>query len=199
MMEIARKIVLASLNPGKLREFNAIFAPLGIEVISQQDLQIPAAPEPHPTFIENALAKARQASAQSGLPSLADDSGVCVDALQGAPGIHSARFAGPNANDDQNNYHLLNLLKNESNRRAKYVCALVYIQHPSDPEPIISTGTWYGEIIDTPKGIHGFGYDPYFYLPDYQQTAAELDPQLKNTISHRARAMHELLLKLRHE
>jgi XTP/dITP diphosphohydrolase len=199
MTLIARQIVLASLNPGKLREFNALFAPLGIEVISQQDLQIPAAPEPHPTFIENALAKARQASTLSGLPSLADDSGICVEALHGAPGIHSARFAGPNANDDQNNHHLLELLKNESNRRAKYVCALVYIQHATDPEPVIATGIWHGEIIDTPKGTEGFGYDPYFYLAEYQQTAAELDPQLKNTMSHRARAMHELLQKLRHE
>ena len=199
MTSIARQIVLASLNPGKLREFNALFAPLGIDVISQQDLQIPAAPEPHPTFIENALAKARQASALSSLPSLADDSGICVDALRGAPGIHSARFAGLNANDDQNNQHLLSLLKNESNRRAKYVCALVYIQYPTDPEPLIAIGTWHGEVIDTPKGIHGFGYDPYFYLAKYQQTAAELDPQLKNTISHRALAMHELLQKLRHE
>jgi XTP/dITP diphosphohydrolase len=109
MTSIARQIVLASLNPGKLREFNALFAPLGVEVISQHDLQIPAAPEPHPTFIENALAKARQASTLSGLPSLADDSGICVEALHGAPGIHSARFAGPNANDDQNNQHLLDL------------------------------------------------------------------------------------------
>lgn len=199
MMSIARQIVLASLNPGKLREFNALFAPLGIEVISQQDLQIPAAPEPHPTFIENALAKARQASTLSGLPSLADDSGICVDALQGAPGIHSARFAGPNANDDQNNLHLIDLLKNEPNRRAKYVCALVYIQHATDPEPVIATGIWHGEIIDTPKGAHGFGYDPYFYLAEHQQTAAQLDPLLKNTISHRGRAMHELLQKLHHE
>ena len=199
MTSIARQIVLASLNPGKLREFNALFAPLGIDVISQQDLQIPAAPEPHPTFIENALAKARQASALSSLPSLADDSGICVDALRGAPGIHSARFAGLNANDDQNNQHLLSLLKNESNRRAKYVCALVYIQHPTDPEPVIATGIWHGEIIDNPKGIHGFGYDPYFYLDEHQQTAAELDPQLKNTVSHRALAMHQLLQKLRHE
>ncbi len=199
MTSIARQIVLASLNPGKLKEFKALFAPLGIDVISQQDLQIPAAPEPHPTFIENALAKARQASALSGLPSLADDSGICVDALQGAPGIHSARFAGPHANDDQNNHHLLDLLKNESNRQAKYVCALVYIQHPSDPEPIIATGTWHGEIIDTPKGIHGFGYDPYFHLVEHQQTVAELDPQLKNTISHRALAMQELLQKLHYE
>jgi XTP/dITP diphosphohydrolase len=199
MTLIAKQIVLASLNPGKLKEFNALFAPLGIEVISQQDLKIPAAPEPYPTFIENALAKARQASALSGLPSLADDSGICVEALLGAPGIHSARFAGPNANDEQNNQHLLELLKNESNRSAKYVCALVYIQHATDPEPVIATGIWHGEIIDTPKGIHGFGYDPYFYLAEHQQTAAELDPQLKNIISHRALAMHELLQKLRHE
>jgi len=199
MTVIARKIVLASLNPGKIREFNALFAPLGIEVIGQQDLQIPAAPEPHLTFIENALAKARQASALSGLPSLADDSGICVDALKGAPGIHSARFAGPNANDEQNNQHLLELLKNESNRQAKYVCALVYIQHPSDPEPIIATSAWQGEIISQARGNHGFGYDPYFYLAEHQQTAAELEPQLKNTVSHRAIAMQELLRKFRNE
>lgn len=199
MSLIAKKIVLASSNLGKLAEFNALFGPLGIELISQQALGIAPAPEPFFTFVENALTKARQASSISGLPSLADDSGICVEALDGAPGIHSARFAGPDATDTQNNEHLLDLMKNHTNKRARYVCALVFIRHTNDPEPIIASGTWNGEIIDSPRGANGFGYDPFFFLPDLGQTAAELSPALKNKISHRALAMQELMLKISHE
>lgn len=195
----SKKIVLASLNLGKLREFNYLLAPLNITLIAQQELQIPAAPEPYMTFVENALAKARQASTISQLPSLADDSGICVEALHGAPGIHSARFAGPQASDAQNNAYLLEILKNEPNRRAKYVCALVYLRYPADPEPIIASGVWHGEIIDTPLGSHGFGYDPYFFIPEYQQTAAELEPSVRHQVSHRARATQNLIEQLRHE
>ena len=199
MSFIAKKIVLASSNLGKLAEFNALFGPLGIELISQQALGIAPAPEPFFTFVENALTKARQASSISGLPSLADDSGICVEALDGAPGIHSARFAGPDSTDTQNNEHLLDLMKNHTNKRARYVCALVFIRHTNDPEPIIASGTWNGEIIDSPRGANGFGYDPFFFLPDLGQTAAELTPALKNKISHRALAMQELMLKISHE
>lgn len=199
MSVMAKKIVLASSNLGKLAEFNALFGPLGIELISQQALGIAPAPEPYFTFVENALTKARQASTISGLPSLADDSGICVEALDGAPGIHSARFAGPDATDTQNNEHLLRLMKNHTNKRARYVCALVFIRHPSDPEPIIASGSWNGEIIDSPRGANGFGYDPFFLLPDLGQTAAELPPALKNKISHRTLAMQELMLKISHE
>ena len=195
----SKKIVLASLNPGKLREFRELFKPLNIELISQHDLNIAAASEPYSTFVENALGKARQASQLSGLPSIADDSGICVDALNGAPGIYSARFSGENATDEKNNHHLLNLLKNESNRKAKYYCSLVLLRHANDPEPIIACGSWYGEIIDTPRGSNGFGYDPYFYIPEYERTVAELDPAIKNKISHRALAMQELLNKMKHE
>lgn len=193
------KVVLASNNAGKLAEFRALLHPLEIEVIAQQDLQIPAADEPFDTFIENALAKARQASLLSGLPSLADDSGVCVEALNGAPGIHSARFSGLGATDEKNNSYLLQMLKNETNRAAKYVCALVLITHPKDPEPIIAQASWHGEIIDLPKGSYGFGYDPYFYLPKLGKTAAEIEPSLKNQMSHRALAMQELLQKISYE
>jgi XTP/dITP diphosphohydrolase len=199
MSFIAKKIVLASSNLGKLAEFNALFGPLGIELISQQALGIAPAPEPFFTFVENALTKARQASSISGLPSLADDSGICVEALDGAPGIHSARFAGPDATDTQNNEHLLDLMKNHTNKRARYVCALVFIRHTNDPEPIIASGAWNGEIIDSPRGANGFGYDPFFLLPDLGQTAAELTPALKNKISHRALALQELMLKISHE
>lgn len=199
MSFMAKKIVLASSNLGKLAEFNALFGPLGIELISQQALGIAPAPEPFFTFVENALTKARQASSISGLPSLADDSGICVEALDGAPGIHSARFAGPDSTDTQNNEHLLDLMKNHTNKRARYVCALVFIRHTNDPEPIIASGTWNGEIIDSPRGANGFGYDPFFFLPDLGQTAAELSPALKNKISHRALAMQELMLKISHE
>ena len=191
-----QKLVLASNNAGKVREFRELLAPLDFEVIPQGDLGIPAAEEPHHTFVENALAKARHASAASGMPALADDSGICAHALQGAPGVYSARYAGENGDDAANNRKLINALKDQSNRGAHYVCALVMVQSEHDPEPLIVQTRWYGEFIDTPKGQYGFGYDPYFYLPALGKTAAELGPAEKNRISHRGQALRELIAQL---
>ena len=191
-----QKLVLASNNAGKVREFRELLEPLDFEVIPQGDLGIPAAKEPHYTFVENALAKARHASAVSGMPALADDSGICAHALQGAPGVYSARYAGENSDDAANNRKLLNALKGHSNRGAHYVCALVMVQSEHDPEPLIVQTRWYGEFIDTPKGQLGFGYDPHFYLPALSKTAAELEPAEKNRISHRGQALLELITQL---
>ena len=191
-----QKLVLASNNAGKVREFRALLAPLNFEVIPQGELGIPATEEPHHTFVENALAKARHASAYSGMPALADDSGICAHALNGAPGVYSARYAGLNGDDAANNQKLIAALKDQSNRGAHYVCALVMVQSEHDPEPLIVQTRWYGEFIDTPKGAHGFGYDPYFYLPALGKTAAELEPEEKNRISHRGQALRELIAQL---
>ncbi|MEO5862530.1 MAG: RdgB/HAM1 family non-canonical purine NTP pyrophosphatase [Burkholderiales bacterium] len=187
---------MASRNPGKLREIEVILAPLGIEIVSQQELGIPDADEPHFTFLENALAKARHASALGGLPALADDSGICVDALQGAPGVHSARYAGEPKSDVRNNEKLVRELTNQANRQAHYYCIMAWIRDANDPEPIIAEGAWRGEIILAPRGTNGFGYDPYFFLPKLGKTSAELDPDHKNRISHRALALRQLIQKL---
>lgn len=191
-----KQLVLASNNPGKLREFQALLAPLGWEVIPQAQLGVTEAEEPHATFVENALAKARHASQSTGLPALSDDSGICVDALGGAPGVHSARFAGEPRSDLRNNALLVEKLTGQANRKAHYVCVLVLVRSASDPQPIIAEGEWYGEIIDTPRGSGGFGYDPYFLLPEMAQTAAELDASLKNNLSHRGAACRRLLARL---
>jgi len=191
-----QRLVLASNNAGKVREFRELLAPLLCEVIPQGDLGIPAAAEPHHTFVENALAKARHASAASGLPALADDSGICVDALDGAPGVYSARYAGEHADDAANNRQLQLALQNHTNRQAHYVCALVLVRSPQDPEPLIVQTRWYGQIAEQPSGSHGFGYDPYFYLPDLGKTAAQLEPSEKNHLSHRGMALRELLRQL---
>ena len=191
------KVVLASNNSGKLREFKMMLEPIGIEVLPQGELDIPAADEPHASFIENALEKARHASRASGLPALADDSGICVDALNGAPGIHSARFAGEPSNDTNNNLKLVTTLSGIQNRSAHFVCALVLVRHPLDPEPIVAIGSWYGQIIDTPKGAGGFGYDPHFYLPELDKTAAELTPEEKNRLGHRGLALNQLITQLK--
>lgn len=191
-----QKLVLASNNAGKLREFQALLAPFQYEVIPQGALAIPAAQEPYLTFVENALAKARHASAASGLPALADDSGICAHALNGEPGIHSARYAGVNGNDAANNQKLLQALQNKTDRGAHYVCALVMLNNASDPEPLIVQTRWYGTVIDEAKGNNGFGYDPHFFLPELGCTAAQLDPSEKNLISHRAQALRELISKL---
>jgi XTP/dITP diphosphohydrolase len=193
-----RRLVLASDNPGKLREFGALLLPLGIEVIAQRDLGVTGAEEPHETFIENALAKARHASAQTGLPALADDSGLCCIALNGAPGVRSARFAGDTANDAANNAELIRRLANRVDRRAHYTCVLVAVRSHDDPEPLIADARWQGEIVTAPRGSHGFGYDPHFLLPELGRTAAELDPAQKNRISHRGLAMNEMARKLAH-
>jgi len=191
-----QKLVLASNNAGKLREFQALLAPLDFEVIPQGELGIPSAEEPHHTFVENALAKARHASAASGLPALADDSGICAHALNGEPGVYSARYAGENGDDAANNHKLIAALANESNRGAHYVCALVMVQSEHDPEPLIVQTRWYGQIVDQAQGENGFGYDPYFFLPELEKTAAQLDPAQKNLISHRGQALRELIAQL---
>ncbi|MBI5752932.1 MAG: RdgB/HAM1 family non-canonical purine NTP pyrophosphatase [Hydrogenophilales bacterium] len=192
-----KKLVIASNNPGKLREIDRILQPLGLEVLPQSAFNIPEAEEPYCTFIENCLTKARHASELAGLPALADDSGICVDALNGAPGVYSARFAGEPKSDQRNNEKLIELLKHESNRKAHYYCVIILVRHPHDPQPIIAEGAWHGEIIDTPRGSGGFGYDPYFLVPALGQTGAELPPDVKNGMSHRGKALAELVEKLK--
>ena len=194
-MEITR-LVLASNNPGKLREFVRLFAPLGIEVIAQSDLGIREADEPHLTFVENALAKARHASAAAKLPALADDSGICVRALDGAPGVQSARYAGEPKSDQRNNEKLVAAVHETRDRHAHYVCVLVLVRHAADPEPIIVDGAWHGLVIDTPRGSGGFGYDAYFLDATTGMTAAELPLEMKNKLSHRGKAMRALIVKL---
>ena len=193
------KLVLASNNQGKLAELQAMFAPLGVELVRQGDLGVGEAEEPFRTFVENALTKARHASRQTGLPALADDSGLCVAALDGAPGVYSARYAqraGGEKSDAANNALLVSNLAGRADRRAWYVAVLVYVRSADDPQPLIGEGVWHGEILDTPEGEHGFGYDPHFYLPELGATAASLDPDEKNRVSHRARALRQLLDKL---
>ena len=192
-----KKIVIASSNPGKLREFAALLAPFDFDVVPQSALGVTEAPEPHATFIENALAKARHASRSTGLPALADDSGICVPALHGAPGVFSARFAGEPKSDQRNNEKLLADIGPHRDRRAFYYCSLVLVMHADDPHPLIADGQWHGELIDAPRGVGGFGYDAYFYLPEYKLTAAELAPEIKNRVSHRGLAMQSLAEKLR--
>ena len=184
-----RKLVIASTNAGKLREIGQILAPLEIDVLPQSALGIPEAQEPYDTFIENALAKARHAAAGSGLPALADDSGLCVDALGGAPGVHSARYAGEPRSDERNNAKLLQALHEQENRRAHYYCIIVLMRHARDPQPLIAQGLWHGEILREPRGSGGFGYDPLFLVSGLGQTGAELAPARKNLISHRAKAL----------
>lgn len=191
------KIILASANAGKLREFSQLFATQQIRVLPQSDFNIPECPEPHPTFIENALAKARHASKHSGLPALADDSGICAHALNGAPGVHSARFGGEHPKSDAANNAKLNAaLAAKTDPRCYYVCILALVRHEQDPQPIIAEGIWQGIWQPEASGSNGFGYDPHFFLPQYGKTAAELDPQVKNTVSHRGQALQQLLAKI---
>lgn len=187
-----RKLVIASNNPGKLREIGHLLEPLGIEVLPQSAFNVAEVDEPHCTFVENALAKARHASKCTGLPALADDSGICVDALHGEPGIHSARYAGELKSDERNNQKLVEALTNQTNRNAHYYCVIVLVRYADDPQPIIADGAWHGEIILQPRGSGGFGYDPYFYLPQLGKTAAELPLEQKNRISHRGKALARL-------
>lgn len=191
-----KKLVLASNNAKKMKELNALLAPLGFEVIPQGQLGIPEAEEPHCTFVENALAKARHAAQLSGLPALADDSGLCVDTLGGAPGVYSARYAGEPKSDARNNAKLLADLAGQSNRSAHFYCVLVLVRSADDPQPIIAEGEWPGEILEAQRGADGFGYDPLFYLPAFDKTAAELDSALKNQLSHRGIAMQKLTARL---
>ena len=191
-----KKIVLASNNAKKMNELNALLAPLGFEIIAQGQLGIPEAEEPHCTFVENALAKARHAAAHSGLPALADDSGLCVEALHGAPGVLSARYAGDPKSDARNNEKLLTELAGQGDRRAHFACVLVLVRSAEDPQPIIAEGEWHGTILDAQRGADGFGYDPLFYVPTHCQTAAELDGAIKNKLSHRGQAMQKLIARL---
>ncbi len=190
------KLVLASNNAGKLREFQALLAPMNFEVIPQGQLGIPASEEPYDTFVENALVKARHASKASGMPALADDSGICVNALGGQPGVYSARYAGEPADDAANNQKLIAALSHMEDRAAHYVCALVMVQHANDPEPLIVQTRWHGLFQDEAVGLNGFGYDPHFFLPDLNLTAAQLAPEQKNRISHRGQALRELISQL---
>lgn len=190
------EIVLASNNAGKLREFSAFFEPYGITVIPQGKLNVGECPEPYNTFIENALAKARHASRETGRPALADDSGICATALNGMPGVHSARYAGEHKSDADNNAKLAQALQHESNKEVWYACVLVLVRNPDDPQPIIIDGVWQGEWLDEARGDNGFGYDPHFYVTQYKQTAAEISTTLKNRISHRGRAMLALMQKM---
>lgn len=190
------EIVLASNNAGKLREFSAFFEPYGIKVLPQGEFNVPECPEPHCTFIENALAKARHASAITGRPALADDSGICATALNGAPGVYSARYAGEHKNDADNNRKLGQDLSQYDNKEVWYACVLVLVRSADDPQPIIVDGTWQGVWQDEARGDNGFGYDPHFYVSQYRQTAAEISTTLKNRISHRGRAMLALMQKM---
>ena len=190
-----KSLVLASNNKGKLREFQAMFAELGVDVINQGALGVEACPEPFGTFIENCLAKARHASKMTGRPAMADDSGVCVNALNGMPGVLSARFAGEPSNDEANNRLLVERLQGKDDRRAHYTCVLTAVRTPDDPEPLVA-GECEGKIAFEPAGEGGFGYDPHFFVPEYGRTAAELTAEEKNRVSHRGKAlvqMHKLL------
>ena len=193
------RLVLASNNAKKAAELHAMLAPLDIEIIAQAELGVSEAEEPHLTFVENALTKARHAAAAPGLPAIADDSGLCVDALGGAPGVQSARFGGEPKSDARNNARLLEALADfpdPEQRRAYFCSVLVLVRHAEDPLPLIADGQWHGEILPAARGEGGFGYDPLFWVPELEQTAAELDAKLKNTLSHRAAAMRHLLARL---
>ena len=192
-----KRLVLASNNPGKLKEFAEMLAPFDFEVLPQSAFAIPEAEEPHPTFVENALAKARHAARLSGLPALADDSGLCVAALGGAPGVHSARYGGEPKSDARNNARLLADLAAHGDRRAHYVCVLVLLAHAEDPQPLIVEAEWHGEILREARGSGGFGYDPLFLLPELGVSSAELSATRKNELSHRGRALAQLLERLR--
>ena len=191
-------IVLASNNAGKVREINQLLAPADIGVRPQGELSIDEADETGLSFVENAIIKARHAAQASGLPAIADDSGLEVDALNGAPGIYSARYAGVNANDRANCDKLLAALGGlpETERSARFQCVMVYLRHATDPTPLICQGTWEGRILDAPRGDNGFGYDPVFYVPDQQRSAAELDASTKNALSHRGQALQQLVQRL---
>jgi XTP/dITP diphosphohydrolase len=195
---VLERLVLASSNPGKVKEFRRLLAPLRIDVVAQGELGIADAEEPHVTFVENALAKARHASALARLPALADDSGICVAALGGAPGVQSARYAGEPRSDARNNAKLVAALAGVADRRAHYTCVLVLTRHAQDPEPVIAEGRWHGRIIDTPRGSGGFGYDPHF-LDASGMTGAQLPLEHKNAVSHRGQALRTLIERLAEE
>jgi XTP/dITP diphosphohydrolase len=194
---MSRTLILASNNAGKLKEFSALLAPINFDLHTQSEFNVPEAEEPHVTFVENAIAKARHASRLTGLPALADDSGVCVNALGGAPGVYSARFAGEPKSDQRNNEKLIADLAAHADKSAYYYCVLVFVRHADDPQPVIADGRWNGEMIAQPRGQGGFGYDPYFWIPALQKTAAELTAEEKNSLSHRGQALRALIEKLK--
>lgn len=196
---MSKTTVLASGNPGKVREFNQLLSSLDFEVVPQSRFAVPEAEETGLTFIENAILKARNATQHTGLPALADDSGLEVDALNGAPGIYSARYAGPGAGDAENLEKLLAMLNGvpDERRTARFQCVLVYLRHALDPTPLICQGTWEGRILTAPRGSGGFGYDPVFLVPALGQASAELPPEVKNALSHRGQALRQLYQSLR--
>jgi XTP/dITP diphosphohydrolase len=195
-MSMSKVIVLASNNAGKVREFNTLLGPVGYVLRPQSEFNVPEAEEPYPTFVENALTKARHAARLTGLPALADDSGVCVNALGGAPGVLSARYAGEPKSDANNSQKLVADLAAQGDRSAYYYCVLVFVRHADDPQPVIADGRWDGEIVAEARGEGGFGYDPHFWLPSLGKTAAELSAAEKNSCSHRAQALRALVDKL---
>jgi XTP/dITP diphosphohydrolase len=194
---MSRNLVLASNNAGKLKEFSQMLAPLGFDVRPQGAFNVPEAPEPHATFVENALEKARHAARLTGLPALSDDSGICVNALNGAPGVMSARYAGEPKSDARNNEKVIADLTAHADKSAYYYCVLVFVRHADDPQPVIADGRWDGELIADARGSGGFGYDPHFWLPALGKTAAELSAEEKNRQSHRGQALRALVEKLR--
>jgi XTP/dITP diphosphohydrolase len=194
---MTQRLILASNNAGKLKEFAQLLEPIGFELHPQGEFDVPEAEEPFGTFVENALQKARHASRLTGLPALADDSGVCVNALGGAPGVYSARYAGEPKSDARNNDKLVRDLAAHADKSAYYYCVLVYVRHADDPQPVIADGVWRGQIVESPRGANGFGYDPHFLLPELGKTTAELDPAAKNAISHRGQAIRALVEKLK--
>jgi len=194
---MTQRLILASNNAGKLKEFAQLLGPIGFDLHPQGEFNVPEAEEPFGTFVENALQKARHAARLTGLPALADDSGVCVNALGGAPGVHSARYAGEPKSDAHNSAKLIADLAGHADKSAYYYCVLVYVRHADDPQPVIADGVWRGLIVDTPRGEGGFGYDPYFLLPDLGKTAAELASNEKNAVSHRGQALRLLVEKLK--
>ena len=195
-----KDIVLASSNPGKVREINQLLAELGMHVQPQSEFGVVDAEETGLTFVENAILKARNAAQHTGLPAIADDSGLEVDALAGAPGIYSARFAGEDASDQANLEKLLDALKDipEANRSARFQCLMVYMRHANDPTPLICQGTWEGRILTAARGRNGFGYDPVFYVPTHDSSSAELPAETKNLLSHRGQALRKLVAALGH-
>ncbi|MYM68471.1 RdgB/HAM1 family non-canonical purine NTP pyrophosphatase [Pseudoduganella sp. FT55W] len=194
---MTQRLILASNNKGKLKEFNELLSTVGFSVHAQGEYNVPEADEPFHTFVENALQKARHASRLTGLPALADDSGVCVNALGGAPGVYSARFAGEPKSDARNNEKMIAELARHEDKSAYYYCVLVFVRHADDPQPVIADGRWNGVMIDTPRGDGGFGYDPYFYIPSLGKCAAELSADEKNALSHRGQALRALVEKLK--
>lgn len=194
---MTRTLVLASNNAGKLKEFGEMLAPIGFDVHAQGEFNVPEAEEPHLTFVENALAKARHAARLTGLSALADDSGVCINALGGSPGVISARYAGEPKSDARNNQKLVADLQVHQDKSAYYYCVLVFVRHADDPQPVIAEGRWDGEIIADARGAGGFGYDPHFFVPSLGKTVAELNADQKNSLSHRGKALRALIEKLR--